>query len=72
MSNASAIVLILEKDLKSEEITDIMKAVSLIRGVQTAYPHVPENITQLVAESRVRRELLTQFYDILHKGEKRA
>ncbi len=59
-------VVTLSEDLREDDATDIITAISLIRGVQTVTP-ILGGIERQVAEMRAKKKILDRLYDVLQE-----
>ena len=61
----SALTVILEKDIRSDEIEPLIEAIKQFRSVLDVETHV-SNLEQRVANSRARVELGEKLFEILY------
>lgn len=60
-----SITIVLEKDIREDDAAALLAALGQFRGVLSATPNVT-NISQHVAEDRVRRELGDKLWAVLY------
>ena len=63
----NAFVVVLEDTIRSDDAEDIIRLLSLIRGVSSVRP-VPEDMSSVIARDRARTELRGQILDVLGLG----
>ena len=59
---------VLEKDTRDGDAHAITDAIRMVKGVQSVEPHVAD-IGLHIAETRARREIAQQLYELLKKWQ---
>lgn len=60
----NALTVVLDRDIRSDDAKALISAIQQLRGVLRVDPHVAE-LTNHIAESRVRRELYEKLLNLL-------
>ncbi len=69
MSNRiNAFVVVLEDDMSEERAKTTIDAINHIRGVLETIPQTSDPISELIARSRLRTELLTKIFDMIKES----
>lgn len=60
----NAFVVVLENDLRDDDADEIVKAITLLRGVLAVTPHIADMATT-IAEVRVKNDVRQKLFDVL-------
>jgi hypothetical protein len=63
----AALTIILEQNMRDDDTESLITAIRQLRGVLDVQP-VPASLELLIAESRVRRDLITRLYAVLEES----
>lgn len=61
----NALTVVLERDIREDDAEPLIAAIRQLRGVLSVEPHV-SNLSDLIAESRVRREIGERLVTIVY------
>jgi len=61
-----SITVVLEKDIRSENAEVIINAITMIKGVLTATPHIVDPVAYMT-KARVKSDLLHKIIDLFHE-----
>lgn len=64
----NGLYVILEKDIREDDVEDLVNAIRLLRGVLKVETHVAD-FDEAIARARVRSELTGKLWDVLNKKE---
>jgi len=62
----NALTVVLDHDIRSDDAEVLVSAIKQLRGVLNVIPNVVENLTDEIAEARVRQELSKKLWAVLH------
>lgn len=62
----NSLTVVLERDIREDDIAPLMAAIESHRGVLQVLPHVADGIADVVASGRIRAELGTKIMEILY------
>lgn len=62
----SGLYVILEQDIREDDVEELVQAIRLLRGVLTVETHVAD-FEEAIAQARVRSELIRELWDALNK-----
>lgn len=60
------LTVILEKDIRKDDLEVFIQAISLMKGVQQVIPHEASH-EDIIAEMRAKNEIRNKLYDFLTK-----
>lgn len=64
-------LVVLQEDLRDDQVGPITTALLQIRGVLSVTPHVADSIAEMVAESRARAEIAGKLFDVIYPDRKK-
>lgn len=62
----SSLTVVLDKAYRVDDIETLMKAMALFPGVIEVVPEVVDNVSEYIAEQRIRRELHEQLFNVIY------
>ena len=63
-----AVTVLLEKDTREDDAQAILEAISMIKGVASASPHIAD-LGQWAAEERARHEIRDKLWKVLYSND---
>ena len=64
----NSLFVILEQDIREDEIKQIINLLRQIRGVSGVRKHIKDNFEEAVARSRIRTELQMKIWRLFEEG----
>lgn len=65
----NALTVVLDADYRTDDVEQIVKAISMVRGVVKVDMHVARSMSDHVARTRVRFELQEALLQVLRDGK---
>ncbi len=66
----NVITVVLEKDIREDDVEPILVAIRCLRGVLRVVPHPVDSLTAFAVESRVRRDIFDRLMAALREDQK--
>lgn len=65
----NALVVVLEKDVRIDDVASLTDAIRQLRGVISVTPHIADGLTDSIAMQRVRHELGQKLWAVLYPSK---
>ena len=62
----NALTVVLNKDIRIDDVEGLINAIEMLRGVLSVSPHVADTLDSHIAENRVRHDLGQKLFDIVY------
>lgn len=62
----NSVLVVFDRDIRTDDAESLLNAIRMIKGVIDVKPNVA-NISDCIAETRVKDELLSKIYEVLKR-----